>query len=138
MQLVTSIFTHVVDVPEVPSITQQPMDIAALLGTMVTIAVNASGVPTPSYQWSKDGVSLAGQISSSLVISQVMPSDRGFYQCTASNTEGEVTSDAALLTISGKKPHAHTCTVTYNAFIHDVFIYHRCEAIHLNSYTIIQ
>ena len=80
------------------------MDIVALLGSMVTISVTATGTPTPSYQWYKDGVLLTGQISPNLVIREVAPSDRGYFQCTISNDEGSVTSNEILLTIDGEKP----------------------------------
>ena len=76
----------------------------ALLGSMVTISVTATGTPTPSYQWYKDGVLLTGQINPNLVIREVAPSDRGYYQCTISNDEDSVTSNEILLTIDGEKP----------------------------------
>ena len=88
------------------------MDIVALLGSMVTISVTATGTPTPSYQWYKDGVLLTGQISPNLVIREVAPSDRGYYQCTISNDQGSVTSNEILLTIDGEKPFS-TALLSY-------------------------
>ena len=89
------------------------MDIMALLGSMVTISVTATGTPTPSYQWYKDGVLLTSQISPNLTIPEVAPSDRGYYQCTISNDVDSVTSNEILLTIDGEKPFFYSLIILY-------------------------
>ena len=61
----------------------------------------ATGVPPPEYTWFKDGVLIPGETQPFFYIPEVQPTDRGSYRCKATNSEGEVTSEVAALTIPG-------------------------------------
>ncbi|KAL2086507.1 hypothetical protein ACEWY4_017566 [Coilia grayii] len=47
--------------------------------------------PMPSYQWRHQGVALAGENETTLVIESVNGSHNGLYECLIRNTEGDVT-----------------------------------------------
>ena len=73
------------------------------LGDPVNLTCLAEGHPPPSYQWFKDGVHINGETRSYLYISDAVPSSRGNYSCTASNSERVIMSDSVQLTIQGLK-----------------------------------
>lgn len=83
-----------------PAITTQPASQSVQQGATVTFSVVASGNPTPSYQWRKDGVDLPGATSASLVLTSVTATSAGAYSVTVRNAYGEATSTAATLTVS--------------------------------------
>lgn len=85
-----------------PVITQHPASQYAAIGDTATLTVAASGNPTPTYQWKKDGVSIAGATSATLTLSNVQASDAGSYTAIASNVAGTATSAPAALTVGAK------------------------------------
>lgn len=85
-----------------PTITQHPVGQYAAIGDTATLTVAASGNPSPTYQWKKDGVSIAGATSATLTLSNVQPSDAGSYTAVASNVAGTATSAPATLTVGAK------------------------------------
>jgi hypothetical protein len=82
-----------------PVVTTAPQDQTVSAGQSVTFTVTASGRPTPTYQWKKDGIAIAGATSASYTISAVKPSDAGSYTVAVSNSVGSVTSSASALTV---------------------------------------
>jgi uncharacterized delta-60 repeat protein len=82
-----------------PVITTQPQPQAVSVGTNVTFAVTATGNPAPTYQWQKDGVIIAGATSASLFLSNIQSNAVGSYTCAVSNSMGNVTTNAATLSI---------------------------------------
>jgi hypothetical protein len=68
-------------------------------GLDVTIKALASGDPSPTYQWRKDGVTLQGQTSSVLLLAAVTTTHSGNYTVTAQNAAGSVTSSVSSLTV---------------------------------------
>ena len=79
-------------------------------GTPVTLTATVVGVPTPTVSWSKDGQQLAPPAGDekryhmetdgsrvSLRFDGVVPTDAGWYQCTAMNSAGNATSRAKLM-----------------------------------------
>jgi len=72
----------------------------ATAGDTVTLSVTASGSPTPTFQWFKDGVLLFGATSNSLALSAVSPGNAGSYTVVVTNGAGSVTSSAANLTVN--------------------------------------
>lgn len=71
------------------------------VGKQVTISVSASGTAPFTYQWRKDGVNIGGATGGSYSISSVAPSSAGSYTAVVSNAWGSVTSDPAVLTVTG-------------------------------------
>ncbi len=82
-----------------PAITTQPVSASVVAGAAVSFRVVASGSGL-SYQWLKDGITLASATGASLSLSAVSTADAGSYTVTVSNSAGAVTSSAAVLTVS--------------------------------------
>ncbi len=82
-----------------PSITSQPSDVAVCEGDNATFSVTASGDDL-TYQWQKDGFDISGATTSSYTVSNVISSDAGSYTCVVTNSCGNVTSNAATLTVN--------------------------------------
>jgi len=83
-----------------PVITTQPVGLTATAGALVKLTALASGVPTPTYQWQKNGVDLVGATSSTLTFTSVQRSDVGNYRVVATNTGGSATSNAVTLGVA--------------------------------------
>ena len=75
------------------------------------LTCNATGNPTPSISWIKDGSSIStgddpriifGARNETLTITNVNGADRGQYRCVASNNLGNATSNPALLDVQCK------------------------------------
>lgn len=94
------------DIPQMPSITQQPSSQSVAAGATVVFAVEASGQSPLSFQWMKNGVNLSnggrivGANASSLQIAGAEVGDQGTYQCTVSNPFASISSDTANLTVN--------------------------------------
>lgn len=83
-----------------PAITTQPQSQTKCTGQSVTFTVAASGTTPLSYQWKKNGTNISGATSSSYTISSVTTGDAANYTCYVSNACGNVTSNAATLTVN--------------------------------------
>ena len=100
--------TLTVEALEQPVIGQQPTDVSVKQGTMAFFTVTAAGGGL-NYQWqvSKNGGSTWKNCTSSGCTSEAFgfttkASYSGWmYRCVVSNAAGSVTSDAALLTVTG-------------------------------------
>ena len=64
----------------------------AVAGGSASLVVNATGRPTPGYQWFKDGIALSGRTDATLAIPFVSATDAGIYTATAANTSGQARS----------------------------------------------
>jgi hypothetical protein len=82
-----------------PSITGQPADLARCPGQSATFTVTASGSPTPTFQWRKDGADIPGATSAAYTIASPAAGDAGSYDCVVTNACGTATSTAATLTV---------------------------------------
>ena len=90
-----------VPVPDTaPAITIQPWSQTVALGRTVAFNAAASGTPSPTYQWTRDGIALAGATGATLILSATTDADTGTYQCIVTNDAGSATSDAVTLTIA--------------------------------------
>lgn len=83
-----------------PAITQQPASITVAAGQPAKFSVTASGTAPLAYQWFKNGSAITGATNSSFTINSVEPGDAGNYTVRVSNSAGNVTSNAAALTVS--------------------------------------
>ena len=92
--------TLTVDVP--PSVTTQPVSRAVNLGQTATFSVAATGAGTLTYQWKKNGTTISGATSASYTTPGTVASDNGAsFTATVTGTSGNVTSNAARLTVKG-------------------------------------
>jgi uncharacterized delta-60 repeat protein len=83
----------------VPVISDQPQDLAVVTGADATFSVQATADLAMTYQWFKDGVALAGETSSSLVIDDVSVADEGGYRVDVATESGTTTSLTAQLLV---------------------------------------
>jgi hypothetical protein len=86
--------------PLSPVITTQPASQTVAAGSNVTFAVTASGMPTPTYQWQKDGANISGATGAALTLSSVTTADAATYSAVATNSAGSATSNGAMLTVT--------------------------------------
>ncbi|XP_074662671.1 neurofascin-like isoform X1 [Tubulanus polymorphus] len=79
----------------------------------VTLVCIASGKPTPTISWTKDGTTLDSNLQSEynthVIIRKAQTSDSGVYKCTAHNTQNTASHDTTLkvygkLTITKEPP----------------------------------
>lgn len=90
-----------------PSISVQPVaSLAVAAGAEVRLSVTASGNPAPSYQWRKNGVSLAGATTATLILTSVDAADAATYQVRVSNSVGSVVSSNAVVSVAAKPAFA--------------------------------
>ena len=82
-----------------PTITAQPQGLTVAAGSNATFSVTANGTPPLSYQWRKNGGSLSGASSTTLMLTNVQLADAGSYSVVVSNTFGFVTSQVAVLSV---------------------------------------
>src|SRR5208283_2588622 len=89
-----------------PAITLQPTNKAVVAGTVVTLAVAATGSPPLQYQWQTNGINLlnggriSGVTSNLLTLSTAQTNDSGSYSVIVTNFGGSVTSSVAVLTVA--------------------------------------
>ena len=88
-----------------PAITTQPASRTNNAGTTATFNVAAAGQTPFTYQWKKgssplsDGGNISGSTTATLTLSGVSQSDAASYSVVVSNTAGNATSAAAILTV---------------------------------------
>ena len=82
-----------------PFIGTQPQDVSTVAGATVSFGIDAFGTKPMSYQWTVNGVNIAGATSSTLEVSTSAGDDGNRYRCRATNADGSTTSDPAKLTI---------------------------------------
>jgi sugar lactone lactonase YvrE/plastocyanin len=87
-----------------PNFTTQPASKTVALGGSVTFSSAASGNPTPTYQWQKDGTNITGATSASYSIASVAAGDAGNYSVVATNSVGSTPSSIAALTVTTSAP----------------------------------
>ncbi len=116
----TAVLTLNVLVPDfsLPRLTGQPTGATVLQNGTATFTAAAIGVPSPTYQWMRSGVPLAGATAGTLTLAQAQPSDAGTYTLTATNAAGQVVSAPAVLLVKqtyATWQAAHFTTAEINA-----------------------
>ena len=74
-----------------------------------TITIVVTGIPTPVFSWTKDGVPIGGETGTSITVNGV-----GSYAVTITNPSGTVTSDTSVIYYS-PDPIYHVRFIYYNA-----------------------
>ena len=83
-----------------PSIITQPQSaVVVLSGSNLTVSVNATGSPVPSFQWRFDGTNMDGQVLSSLSFTNITEDQSGSYDVVVTNSYGSVTSCVSRITV---------------------------------------
>jgi hypothetical protein len=83
-----------------PNILTQPTNQTAAPGEAVAFLVSATGIPTPTYQWRKNGGSLSGATNATYSIGSTLPSDSGTYSVLVTTPAGSILSSNATLTVN--------------------------------------
>ena len=83
-----------------PTLASQPVSQTLLPGGIVTLSVSPSGSPPLTYQWSRNGVSLAGATTFAYTLSPIQPADAGSYTVKVTGPAGTVTSNPANIAIA--------------------------------------
>lgn len=92
-----------------PAISAQPTDVTAYEGESATFSATATGMPSLSYQWYKDGVAISGASGSTYSISNLTLASNGAkFKVFISNSKGSITSNEAVLGVVGKVPSIKT------------------------------
>jgi sugar lactone lactonase YvrE len=88
-----------------PVITSQPQALEVLDGDPATFVVLATGTAPLAYQWSREGLAIAGATSAVYTLSPAHLTDAGVhFSVVVSNGAGQVTSDPAMLTVHSSMP----------------------------------
>ncbi len=90
-----------------PSFVQSPLSQTVIAGATVAFNVTATGTPTPTFQWRRDGVAIAGATKSSLILTGVTVANAGSYTVVASNSVTNVTSAAGTLALTTASNFGH-------------------------------
>lgn len=96
----TAAATVTVGAPSAPTITVPPASAVSTAGGKATFVVHASGIPTPSLQWSRNGTPIPGATNSTLALFGLQPADTGVYHVTVFNNLGAITSPPVPLTLA--------------------------------------
>ncbi|RZT06137.1 Immunoglobulin domain-containing protein [Duganella sp. CF402] len=101
-----------------PSINVQPVAQTVNAGTSATLWVTVNGV-SPSYQWYRNDVAIAGATDRIYKINTTNASSAGNYKVVVTNTAGAVTSASVALTVNVVSAGANTPAVVNaaNAFL---------------------
>mgnify|MGYP001243313653 CR=1 FL=1 len=78
--------------PTAPVFTTLPADLVVPVNQSVALTAQATGSPTPTYQWYKDGAPIAGGTSATLALGAATEAITGDYQVVASNPSGTLAS----------------------------------------------
>ena len=103
--------------PLAPCFYAQPQNASAYAGDGVTLSVVADGTAPLSYQWQKNGSSLAGATNASLMLTSLQLNDAGTYrvQLTDANTS-LLSSNAVLQVLAAPAPDITNNLVAYWTF----------------------
>lgn len=83
-----------------PLITVEPVALALFAGDAATFSVKATGSPTLTYQWRKDGVDIPAAKSSIYKISPLATTHTGVYSVVVRNAVGSDTSNDTNLDVA--------------------------------------
>jgi hypothetical protein len=82
-----------------PVITNQPVSQTNVVGSTVTLCVEAMGTPPFFYQWRRGAGNLPGETNACLVFTNLQTANAGNYTVVVTNSEGSVTSATAFVRV---------------------------------------
>ena len=82
-----------------PSIYTHPSAAVRSTGGNLELFCSASGLPTPTVSWTRDGKTLMGKHDQTLSLIELTPADAGHYACVASNSKGVAKSRQAAVKV---------------------------------------
>jgi hypothetical protein len=97
----TAVAAPVAPAAVLPAFTTHPTaSQTAVAGANVSLSVAVSGTPTPTIQWRKNGVAVAGATSTTFVLNAITSADAATYTAVATNSAGTATSGNAYVGVS--------------------------------------
>jgi len=100
-----------------PTITSQPTNLAVNLGGAASFGVAAIGLPSPVFQWLKNGTNVSGATNATFTVTNAQAGDIGVYSVLVSNSAGTISSSNALLNVTGSAAPVITTQPTNQAAI---------------------
>jgi hypothetical protein len=92
----------VVSILQPPSITSvTPANANLIPGQSLALSVVATGTPTLSYQWFRNGTAIAGATSANYSIPSIALAQAGNYTVTVTNAQGSATSSSIPVVVQG-------------------------------------
>ena len=89
--------------PAAPFISAHPASTAVPAGKTATFSVTASGVPSPIYQWLRNGAPISGATSASYTTPTTTIADNGALFTVVITNSSSVTSNPATLTVTVRR-----------------------------------
>ena len=86
-------------VTSVPVVSSQPANVVGTTGGSATFSVSATGTPSPTYQWFKNGTPITPATSAVLNLGALTSNDVAAYKVVVTNTAGSVTSNSVTLSL---------------------------------------
>jgi len=110
----------------IPVITEDPIDIPAMMGDNVTFNCTATGIPLPTITWMNESITLMDSdviidsttILSTFTLSNLQDDDFDNYTCTATNVFG---SDNVTLLLGSELLYLCTyndCWIQFSLYTH--------------------
>lgn len=94
-----------VPTPMAVTIVQSPSSVVVPIGSTTTFSVTATGTGPLHYQWTRNGLPIAGAVSASYVTPLVGQSDSGtLFEVTVANASSSAQSVNAILTVGARSP----------------------------------
>lgn len=101
-----------------PVFTTQPAGINIIIGNTLTLSAVATGNPSPTYQWFKDGVAITGATSATYSLANATTANSGTYYVIATSTldgvSSSTTSNNAVVAVTGKAPTIINISIQIN------------------------
>ena len=89
------------------TIVQSPSSVIVPIGSTTTFSVTAAGTGPLTYQWTRNGVPIAGAVNASYVTPFVTESDSGTqYEVSVANASSSAQSMNAILTVGARSPRS--------------------------------
>lgn len=101
-----SVGTTTPDTTSAPTFEMQPVGVAVAPGQALVLYGQASGLPSVTYQWVKDGQAVSGATSATYYVPRASASDAGSYVLRATTAAGTVSSTPAVVAITNAAPPA--------------------------------
>jgi hypothetical protein len=102
----------------VPVVTVQPPRVSAGAGGEASFWAEATGTPTPTVQWTFNGVPIPGATSNFLSVSNVSPASAGTYRATFTNSAGSAESLGGVLAFTGTAKITGAATEVGSNIVH--------------------
>jgi hypothetical protein len=86
-----------------PEIAREPSSKQVKLGGKISLRIDATGKPLPSFQWYQNGIKIIGATNERLMINKSRRNHSGAYTCEVKNFVGKVMSRAAMVSFYAEK-----------------------------------